>query len=97
MTFLLAPMSLRSMLCLMKPPALPQPEALDALRSAILGAGFQPGMEEPSWEKWVAPLGVSRETTKVLVYSLRLLWLLPPDPKTSQTRSSLPVKLAWNR
>ena len=73
------------MLYLMKCVAAPHPEALDALRSAVLGAGFQSGLEEPSWEHWVAPLALPSESASALVSSLRLLGLLPFADRTALT------------
>jgi hypothetical protein len=55
-----------------------QPDALDALRSVIIGTrSSDPGSDEPHWERWVAPLGLSSEATQALVSSLRRLWPLP--------------------
>jgi hypothetical protein len=55
-----------------------QPDKLDALRSVIVEAGSSAsGSDEPDWESWVAPLGLSSEATQALVSSLCRLWLLP--------------------
>jgi hypothetical protein len=74
------------MLDSMKRTMVAQAEVVDALRSFIIEMGSsQAGADEPVWESWVAPLGLSSEATQVLVLSLRRLWLLPFADKPTLT------------
>jgi hypothetical protein len=66
------------MLKAMRHAALTQADVLEALRSVIIGTGSSKAdSEEPQWENWVAPVGLSVDVSQVLVSSLRRLWLLP--------------------
>jgi hypothetical protein len=62
MTIGLAPPVPLFMLGSMKRTVVAQTEMLDALRSFIIETGSpQAGADEPHWESWVTPLGLSSE------------------------------------